>query len=161
MNQNRITSIGYYKANQTYVKINPYISKTQRTKLPSVTINKHSRFPANELGVYVIGTLKGRMPYKTIYSEFDIAGHTFAMFLSGKNSNYSFGDPSLETKGNFYTLPTSLKLFSFPDYFKVEHEEHVNFTGTILIPASQIQKLSERNRKIFLQLFKDLNGGRY
>lgn len=160
MKKNRITSIGYFNSNQTYVKISPYLSQTQRSKLPSVTISKHSRFPAGELGVYVIGTLKGRIPYKTIYSEFDITGHTFAMFVSGKNSNSSFGDPSLEIKSNSFNLPTSLKLFSFPGYFKVEPEEHVNFTGTIIIPASHIQKLPYIKQRLFLKLFNELNGGR-
>ncbi len=161
MNQNGITSIGYFNSNQNYVKISPYISKTRGSKLPSVTVNKHSRFPSSELGVYVIGTLKGSLPYKTIYSEFNITGHTFAMFLSGRSSNSSYGDASIEKNGNTYTLPTSLKLFSFPHYFKVEPEEHVNFSGTIIVPASQIQKLSKQNISRFLQLFKDLNGGRY
>ncbi|MBN2616408.1 MAG: hypothetical protein JXR71_12010 [Bacteroidales bacterium] len=160
MKQHNMHSIGYYQTHQTYVRVSAYLSKTRRYSLPGVTIRKHPRFPSSEKGAYVVGVLKGNMAYKSLNFRPSIAGHTFAMFLSNRSNLQSIGGTDMERDGNSYLIPTSLKLFQQPNHFRIAPTEYVNFTSVIVIPLSQVLKLSKENRMRFNQLFYALNRGR-
>lgn len=159
MHRHNIQSIGYNQYQQNYIKTLPGIYFTSRHKYPGVTIKKHPNFPSGEKGAYVVGVLKGNMPYKNLAFNVAVTGHTFAMFVSNSKSLKSTGHTDLVMDGNFYTLPTSLCLFYLPHQFKPTPKNYVDYASTIVIPLSQIQKLSDADRKQFHRLFYDLNGG--
>lgn len=159
MNSHNIKSIGYNQSNQNYISILTGMFFTNRNKYPGVTIKKHPNFPPGEKGAYVIGVLKGNMPYKTLTFNVDVTGHTFAMFISNSSSLRSTGHADLETNGKVFTLPTSLWLFYLPHQFKPEPRNYVDLLSTIVVPLSQIQKLSDADRKEFHRLFYELNRG--
>ncbi|MGQ8335908.1 hypothetical protein ACUNWD_05105 [Sunxiuqinia sp. A32] len=159
MRSHNIQSIGYNQTNQNYIKLLPGMYFTRRQKYPGVTIKKHPNFPSAEQGAYVVGVLKGNMPYKNLTFNVPVTGHTFAMFLSNSGSLKSTGHTDLEMDGNAYILPTSLCLFYLPHQFKPGTRDYVDYQSTIVIPLAQIQKLSDSDRKEFHRLFYDLNGG--
>ncbi len=160
MNQHGLQSISYYDTQQTYVTVSSHITKTRIWQEPSVTVTKHPRFPSGELGAYIVGVLKGKVPYMSLSFQPDITGHTFAMFIHGSNPSLSFGSQSMENEGDTYTLPTSLYLFQTSSNFFEVVDGHVDYTSLIVIPASHVQQLSESDRSTFLRLFSALNGGR-
>lgn len=159
MHRHNIESIGYNQYRQNYIKILPGISSTTSHKYPSVSIKKHPLFPSREKGTYVVGVLKGNMPYKNLIFNVNVTGHTFAMFLSNSKSLKTTGHPDAEIDGNYYTLPTSLWLFYLSHQFKPGTKDYVDYSSTIVIPLSQIQELSDADRKEFHRLFYDLNRG--
>ncbi len=159
MRQHNIQSVGYNQTSQNYINILPQIYFTTRNKYPSVMVKKHPNFPAGEQGAYVVGVLKGNMPYKSLTFNVAVTGHTFAMFVSNAKSLKSTGHTDLEMDGNYYTLPTSLCLFLSPHHFKPGTKGYVDYLSTIVIPLAQIQKLSDADRKQFHRLFYAVNGG--